>query len=240
MKAKTKLFVTLIGMMVLTFGGINLAMAENTPDVETINADAQVIAIKIQKVQQKITDVKEELEGINDGARISKLEAGPHKLDKVSYAVSSSVVVPPEEVSSSSSSCHELINDCTLDMHTDDIPRIRSGDDYLMGSCPSGSSALLCTDFMYGAFDIPGWYQDRSGFYFDGSGFTNTCTLNSQCSTWGVIAILPVDDSTDIQMTYMPRGIAMKTIWSMEYGGLFLVQSKSHMHIQTFGYESIS
>lgn len=126
-----------------------------------------------------------------------------------------------------------------MDIDGNTVSLIQPIDDYTTGSCPSGSPTIICADFVYAAYDIPGWYQEVNDFYFYESGFTNTCTLSGACSTWAVIVRLPSGDSADIDMTDAPTGIPMKTNWFMYYQGLFWGATESHVHVQNLadGYD---
>lgn len=79
--AKTILFASLIAAMILPFGGMNFAVAEETANTETVKADAQKIAKKILKVQEKISNVEASLEDATDDEQVSQLEARLAKLE---------------------------------------------------------------------------------------------------------------------------------------------------------------
>ena len=235
-------------------------------DAQTIAIKIQKIQEKIANVKTDLKDADSKAQILELEIKLSKLESRltkleyklTEKIDQISHLTSSSAETPIEgmhvasgsHTSSSggnSSTCHGLINednDCDSDMDVsgNTVSLIQPIDDYTTGPCPNGSSTAICANFVYAAYDIPGWYQKGNDFYFYNSGFTNTCTYSGECSTWGIIARLPSGDSVDINMTDAPTGIPMKTNWFMDYQGLLWGSTQPHTHVQilTDGYDQAS
>ena len=118
------------------------------------------------------------------------------------------------------------------------VSLIQPLDDYTTHACTG--TAGICVDFVYGAFDIPRWYQEGLDFYYYSSGYTNTCTVSSSaCSTWGVLSLLPDGSTAEISMTNAPTGMSIETTWYLNYVGLFWGQTDTYTHMQVLedGYD---